>query len=263
MKFLIPACVITFCGLAHPSSAQGPSADVLYVTGQADFIQSARGGGGGVTWLHTTPSQTGLDLGVSSASVADASWTYGRLGGFTRRRTAILSGALDVGGGRQGSARFDYQRYRGEIVVPVQSNRVLVGGEAQYLRLASEAQRVLRAGTVIQLSPRAAVRADYYSISSTGGTSAAVFGGTDLKVGRVGVLAGLLMAPGHRATSPLLEPGAVPQASREWMVGWRLPVGSYEVTWTVDVRQQAGVRTSRMLVGLRIPLSAQTSGRGL
>lgn len=257
MKRLIAASLVMLCA-ARPADAQDGSSDVLHLVGQADFKESSAGGGGGFDWIHAVRTQSGLDIGAFSGAAADTWWAYGRFGGFTRGRSAIVSGAIDLGGGKEGQKPFGYRRLKGEVAVPALSGRIFLEGEVQFVAMASDDQWVFRGGATLRASQAVTFRASYYALRFADATSPAVSGRVDFDAKRLGGLAGVVFARRAGSTTPIAELGAVPRAAREVFAGVRLRAGSYEVLGVVHVAR-SGNDANRLLVGLRVPLRPRAS----
>lgn len=237
---------------AGAASAQ-ESADALYISGQADFLQAASGGSGGVEWLHTT-DRHGVELGALSGSRGDAWWTYGRAGGFVRRRRVTLSTVLDVGGGTQGRVRFDYQKFAGQVALHVASG-VLLETEGQLAHMASDVRRILRLGIRWQASPAVTASGSYYLLGRDGSLVPAVSARLDLERGRASLLGGVVLAR-HDASAALLnEVDGMRFTATEFFVGCGFRPGPYRVQLIANVARPAG-DANRFLVSLRIPLGS-------
>jgi hypothetical protein len=257
MKLLAVASTVWFGLIGSAAPAQEP-VDMLHVSGQADFLQSATGGTGTVEWFHAA-GRDGIRVGVQSGSLADAWWTYGRAGGFVRRRGAVFSGTLETGGGRQQAGAFGYHKLSVEAAAPVAKGRLLVETEGQVARMASSVSRILRFGAKWQLSNAVAAGGSYYLVSHDRSVSPAVCARLDLEHGRTSVLGGVVLARPDRSHVLLNEIGGLPRTSTEVFGGWGRRAASYRLM----IVAQGSDGANRLLVSIQVPLRlAQTTTKG-
>jgi hypothetical protein len=259
MKWLAMMSAALFCMSASAASAQD-SADALLVSGQADFLQSSTGGTGVVEWFRTA-ERNGIHLGAQSGSIADAWWTYGRAGGFVRRRGAVFSGTLEAGGGRHLAEAFGYQRVSTEAAVPVAKGRVILDTEGQLARVANDVSRVLRLGVKWQLSNAVAAGGGYYLLSHNHSATPAVCARLDFEYGRTSILGGVVLARSADPSVLLNEIGGLPRTSTELFGGWGIRTTSYRLLIVANVAQSSHA-TNRVLVSVRIPLRSATVTTG-
>lgn len=259
MKWLAMASAICFCMGASAASAQEPS-DVLHVSGQADFLQSATGGTGVVEWIRTA-QRDGVRLGAQSGSMSGAWWTFARAGGFVRRRGSVFSGTLEAGGGRNLDASFGYQRVSAGAAAPLAKGRVVLETEGQLARVASDVSRVLRLGATWQLSNAVAAGGGYYLLSHNRSASPAVCARLDVEHGRASVLGGVILAQSDRPHVLLSEIGGLPRTSTELFGGWGLRAASYRLLIVANVSPSSR-GANRVLVSVRIPLRSAAGTPG-
>jgi hypothetical protein len=259
MKWLAMASAAVFCMGAGAASGQ-ESADVLHVSGQADFLQSRTGGTGVVEWFRTA-ERHGVQLGAQSGSMADAWWTYGRAGGFMRRRGAVFSGRLEAGGGRQRAEAFGYQRVSAEAAAPVARGRVVLETEGQLARVANDVSRVLRLGVKWQLSNAVAASGGYYLLSHDRSASPAVCARLDLEYGRASILGGVVLARSAEPAVLLNELGGLPRTSTEFFSGWGIRTASYRLLIVANVAQSSR-GPNRVLVSVQVPLRSASAITG-
>jgi hypothetical protein len=258
MKWRVFASAVCFCVAAGPASAQ-EAADVIHVSGQADFLAAATGGAGAAEWFHRG-ARDGWRLGAQSGSLADAWWTYGRVGGFVERRSAVLTGTLEAGGGTDKPGSFGYQKLSGEIAAPVVKGRLLLATEGQFARIAGDASVVARLGVMWQSSRAIVASASYYWISHGGSASPSICTRLDMEHGRTNVLTGVVLT--RRVSSAMLvnEISGLPRTPTEFFAGWGVRRGSYQLLIVGTVAPSPS-RANHILVSVRVPLrSARSKG---
>ncbi|MGH9312086.1 MAG: hypothetical protein ACRD09_01750 [Vicinamibacterales bacterium] len=254
MRRLALASALAILGAPQNAWSQDAVADVLHVTGQATALPGANTRAGGVEWLHPLSETATLDLGLFSGSGGGAWWTYARAGGVSRHERVILSAMLDLGGGRVAGAPFPYRRLQGGVIVPLGTRRVFAEGEALYVRMSTVATYGLRAGTVVQWTPRLAIRASGHVLRSGSAVSPAVSARADLTRTRWQLMGGGFVSR-QAASMPLpIEGGSVVQATRGAFVGAQVRAGRQHVMATVDISQQLQGRVTTLLMGVRIPI---------
>ncbi len=249
MKAIAFSCIVWLS--AGTALAQEP-VNVLFVTGQADFLQSGHGGTGTVEWLRKT-DRRGVQAGAGSGSRADAWWTYARAGGFARRGRVVLAGSVDAGGGVLQKVRFGYQKVAGNASVALGTGRIMLETEGQLAHLAPDLHRILRLGFTWHPLPAVSTGASYHVVSVDREVSPAVSARFDVERGRASILGGAVLA--HRDDrAPLLSDiGGARLTAAEYFGGGGLRTGSYRLQAVATVaRSRAHGR--RLVVSLEIPL---------
>lgn len=259
MKRLAMVSATVFCMSAATASAQ-QSSDALLVSGRADFLVSGTGGTGSVDWFRTA-EQHGIGLGAQSGSIADAWWTYGRAGGFMRRRGAVFSGTVEAGGGRDRTKAFGYQRVSAEAAAPIGSSHVFLDTQGQVARVANDVSRVIRLGVKWQVSKAVAAGGGYYLLTHNQSTSPAVCARLDLEYGRTSILGGAVLARSADPAVLVNEVGGLPRTSTELFGGWGIRTASYRLLIVANVAPSSP-GANRVLVSVQVPLRAAkvTSG---
>ena len=258
MRWRVFASAVCFCAAAGLASAQEPS-DVIHLSGQADFLEAATGGAGAAEWFHRG-ARDGWRLGAQSGSLADAWWTYGRVGGFVERRSAVLTGTLEAGGGTDRPGSFGYRKLSGAVAAPVVKGRLVVETEGQFARIAGDASVVARLGVQWQSSRAILASGSYYWISHDGSASPAICARLDMEHGRATVLTGVVLT--RRVSSAMLanEISGLPRTPTEFFGGWGIRRGSYQLLIVGNVAPSPS-RANHILVSVRVPLrSARAKG---
>lgn len=233
-------------------------ADSLYVTGQSDSGVAA-GAMGEVEWMKSLSSQSGVVIGGASASRGDASWTYGRLGGFTTRRTITLVATGDAGWGSYRLQRFPYLRYSGAVSIPV-GHQIHIESETQGAYAIHTATYIVKGGVAFAGLRRTVLRGAFYESRMTTASSARwryVLARADLTLGRIDVAGGGTI--GSKSPSPdgsVLE--LIPATSQEWFGALSVASPRARVTGAFETMRQPAGRARRLIVSLRVPLARRT-----
>jgi hypothetical protein len=250
-------CSIVLIGLEAAAGAQVPApADSLYVTGEAASSRSVSGGGGGVDWVHPLSAGSMVTAGAASMRIGDESWTYGTLGGFTRRHDTWLSGSVGFGGGRRGPDSFPYLRFTGAATIPI-ARTITAETEGQFVRLNGTGISVVKVGALYGGLRHTSLRAAYVGASSSIQYWQYLFTRGDVSVGRVGVLAGLTTGRGSTHLAAL-GPDLLLHTSQEIFFGGSAVAGGTRTTCVAQVVQQASSRLARLTVTLQLPLGSRS-----
>jgi hypothetical protein len=243
------ACFAMSWFLAGQVSAQ-EATDALYLTGRLEAAGGATGQGGAVEWHHLEPRHGGVQLGISSASLADTTLRYGRVGGQATFGRVTASGTGDIGAGRQAANRFGYRRLATGVDVAA-SPKLSLGGELQMLSLSiTQPERVLRASLSWHAAAPTIVQVGYSTLFSGGTTSPAVSARVDVVRKPVTAIAGLIVGA-HR--SAFGDTGSIVSASREFFAGCQRNIRGIEVLGIFDATTSPA-RSARTIVVIRIAL---------
>jgi len=230
--------------------------DSLYVSGEAASSASFAGGGGGVDWVHAVSARSSVTAGAASMRLGGESWTYGTLGGFTRRHNVWFLGSVGLGAGRRGPDSFPYVRVAGTVNVPL-ARSFSAETEGQYAQLNGTTVRVIRAGGVYGGVRKTSLRAAYVGASSPLQYWQYLFTRADVVVGRVGLLGGLTAGRGPTRLGTL-GPELLLHTSQEMFIGASVHVAKVQATCIGQTVQQAGTRLARMMVTFQVPLGPRS-----
>ncbi len=241
--------------IATPQATVAPSGpDNLFFSGQAALADETTSRGGGVEWLHPASAITTLDVGGFMGKSVGGWFSYGRIGAIRRQASVILSGALDLGGGRESSARFSYTRARGEVDVPIGSPRVLGHAEVDHIRVAGNVVTGLRGGGALQVTPRLSLRASAHAYVSGAEVSPAGSIRGDYGTEQWRVLAGTFFSKRPTLSSDAVNLSPSLHATRTNFVGVQVRAGAQDVVGVVDISEQPRGRVATLLLSVRVPL---------
>jgi hypothetical protein len=241
--------------IATPQAAiptSGP--DNLFFSGQTALADETASRGGGIEWLHPASTATTLDIGGFMGKSVDGWFSYGRVGAIRRQASLILSGALDLGGGRESGARFSYTRARGEVDVPIGSPRVLGQGEVDHIRVAGTVVTGLRGGSAFQVTPRLSLRGNVHAYVSGADVSPAGSIRGDYGTVQWRVLGGMFFSKRPTLPSDAVELSPSLHATRTTFVGVQVRAGAHDLVGVLDISEQPRGRVATLLLSLRVPL---------
>jgi len=247
------AMAIAISGVAT-AHAQTKRVDNLFVSGQTAVGGDATSRGGGAEWLHPTSDLETLDVGAFVGTSAGGWFTYGRLGGILARPRATLSGALDLGGGKEGRVRFSYTRARTEVDVPLGSPRALAQTEVDHIRVAGNIVTGFRFGGAFQVTPRFSTTISSHTYVSGGDASPAGSVRGDYATGRWRVLGGMFFSKRPSLSSTAVDLSPTLHATRTTFAGMQVRAGAQEIVGVVDVSEQPRGRVATVLLSVRVPL---------
>jgi hypothetical protein len=242
---------------ARPSvAADTRPSDSLIVAGQVDTISSGHGGGGGsLDWVRANGNGTTLTAGVSSFSISDSHWSFGRVGGSIRldERT-IVQGQASLGSGRTAGSPFAYRLFNAGLSYAA-SSTIYVKAEDQYVDIGATRGDLLKAGALFV--PSTQLSADIsYAHSLTGNLNSEFAGArVDWQTEPARLLGGL--AWGRSAPALLnidVGGGSGDQAFRELFVGVAIPVSGVELMAVADFVNLDTARKRTLTLSLKIPL---------
>jgi hypothetical protein len=249
-------CVVVVAGLGSTSAAQGVvPLDSLYVSGEAASSPAVAGGGGGVDWLHPISTSSTITAGVASLRLGNETWTYGTLGGITRRGATWYSGSVGLGAGRVGQDAFPYLRVLGAATVPV-TKVFAAETDGQFVRLNGTTVKVIKAGTLYSGIQKMSVRIAYVGASVPLQYWQYLFTRGDVNVGRVGALAGFTAGRGPTHLGAL-GPELLLHTSQEVFFGGSVQTGSVRTIGVAQLVRQSGNPLTRLMVTLQVPLGSQ------
>lgn len=234
--------------------AQDRPSNTLFASVERDF-GLASGVGGEVVWVQSITNRTSVVVGGESTSLGGASWTYGRLGGFTTRRRTTVLATIDLGGGAQAGDHFRYARYLGAVTAPL-SHQLYAELEAQDVRATHAETRVAKLGGAYLGLRRTALRLAFYH-SSTGAAAWRYLSARgDISLGRIGlatgVTAGTQEAPARTAVLQLIS-----HTSQDVFVAMSINSGRVQTICAMEAIRQPGGRMGRTLVTWRIPVGSR------
>jgi hypothetical protein len=254
-------CVCFLAGIVlsgDAAAAQDRQTDSLYISGELDS-GAITGGGGQAELVRAMSSRTHMILGAGSMFVADEWWTFGRIGGFTRRRDFTFLAASDLGWGRRNDGGFPYLRSRGGATIPV-GHRFYALTEAQYIRSAGIGTRVLSAGAMYAGVRRTLLQATFHASATSTARWQYTSVRADVMPERIRAFGGVTI--GH-APAQLSEAGAIQLlalTSQNFFAGVSIPSHRADTILAFEVaRQPGGGRTGRLSVALRLPLAAPSA----
>jgi hypothetical protein len=247
---------VIVAGLASSADAQavGPS-DSLYLSGEAASSPAAGGGGGGVDWLHPVSPRSSVTSGAASMRLGNEAWTYGTLGGITRRGDTWFSGSVGLGAGRRGQDSFPYVRLVGAVTIPVVKT-LAAETEGQLAQLNGTPVKVIKVGTIYSGVQKTSLRVAYVGASLPLQYWQYLFARGDVSVGRAGALAGFTAGRGPTHLGAL-GPELLLQTSQEIFFGGSVRVGSVRTIGVAQLVRQPGNPLTRVMVTLQVPLGSQ------
>jgi hypothetical protein len=255
MKTLCLFAVVA-AGLGRTAAAQGVvPLDSLFVSGEAASSPAVGGGGGGVDWLHPMSARSTVSAGVASMRLGNEAWTYGTLGGITRRGGTWYSGSVGLGAGRLGQDAFPYVRVLGAATIPM-TKVFAAETEAQFARLNGTTVKVIKAGTLYSGLQKTSVRIAYVGASVPLQYWQYLFSRGDVSVGRVGALAGFTAGRGPTHLGPL-GPELLLHTSQEIFFGGSVQIRSVRTIGVAQLVRQSSNPLTRLIVTLQVPLGSQ------
>jgi hypothetical protein len=247
--------VVAQTSIATPQATAAPSGpDNLFFSGQTALGDAMTSRGAGVEWLHPASMATTLDIGGFMGKSVGGWFSYGRVGAIRRQSPLTLSGALDLGGGRESERRFSYTRARGEVDVPIGSPRVLGQGEVDHIRVAGNVVTGLRGGAAFQVTPRLGLRGNVHAYVSGGDVSPAGSIRGDYGTAQWRVLAGTFFSKRPTLSSDAVDLSPSLHATRTTFVGAQVRAGAQDLVVVLDISEQPRGRVATLLLSLRVPL---------
>jgi hypothetical protein len=237
-------------GAAPPSRPP----DQILLGAQILDAAGATGGVLAVDWTHPLSPGVTLLAGASGATLAEARWAFGRIGGAWRvgRRTG-LDGEVDLGRGSDAGADFGYRVARASLTRTLIPGRLEGFLQDRYLEIGTAKGNLIKVGLAFPTGAIGSARVAYEWTSSGNLGSTSASASFDLRAGRIGVLAGAVVGESIPSASPLLPP--LPSAAtNEVFAGARVPLGSRELTLLLDTLEVGATRRNSLVVGLRLPL---------
>ena len=242
---------------ARPSvAADTRPSDSLIVAGQVDTISSGHGGGGGsLDWVRANVNGTTLTAGVSSFSISDSHWSFGRVGGAIRldERT-IVQGQASLGSGRTADAPFAYRLFNAGLSYAAFPT-IYVKAEDQYVDIGATHGHLLKAGALFVPSTRLSADISYARSLSGNLNSELAAARVDWQTEPARLLGGLAWG---RSVPDLLNidvgTGSGDQAFREFFVGMAIPVSGVELMVVADFVNLDTGRKRTLTLSLKITL---------
>jgi hypothetical protein len=252
--FAAVSSVTAQTSIATPQATSTPTGpDNLFFSGQT-ALDETTSRGAGVEWLHPASLATTVDVGGFMGKSVAGWFSYGRVGVIRRQSSVTLAGALDLGGGREGSAQFSYTRARGEVNVPIRSPRVLGQGEIDHIRVAGHVVTGLRGGPTLQVTPRLVLRGNVHAYVSGGEVSPAGSIRGDYGTAQWRVLAGTFFSKRPTLPSDAVDLSPSLHATRANFVGLQVRAGAQDLIGVLDISEQPRGRVATVLLSLRVPL---------
>jgi hypothetical protein len=252
--------VVTMIGVGRPAAAQTTAAPgipvapgVLFVSGQASGGETSTRGGG-VEWLRPMSPSATLDLGGFMGSSAAGWFSYGRLGTIARVGQSTLSGAMDLGGGRESTMTFSYLRARGEVGVPLPTSRSMVLGEVEHIRIAGNVVTAVRAGGAFVITSRFSARISGHVYAVGGEISPATSLRGDYASERWRVFGGVFVSPRPQLTGTSIEVSPALYAKRSAFAGVEMAVGVQNLNCALNISELPRGQVATLLLSLRVPL---------
>jgi hypothetical protein len=241
---------------ASASAAQEPRTDIVYVSGEVE-AGSISGGGAHAEWVRSMSKYSHMLIGLGSTSLADESWTYGRIGGFTRRHDFTVIAFSDLGASRQKDRRFPYVHSFGAVTIPIAHHLYGQAG-VQYVRASDTGTRVLMAGAVYSGLRQTLLQAAFHDSATRGSVWRYASLRGDVAIDAVtafgGATVGRMPAQLRGATASEL----LALTSHNIFAGLSVRSSRAETICSVEIiRQPAAGRAARFAVTIGIPL-----GRG-
>jgi hypothetical protein len=235
------------------AAAQERQPDSLYVSGQLDAGNPA-GAAGAVELVRTLSDRSAVIVGGASASVADAWWSYGRVGGFTRRGKLAVLGTADTGIGTQRGGRFPYLKYVGALTVPA-AKHVYIEVEGQSVFATHAAAQGLKVGGVYFGLDRVTLRTAVHQSWMKSAEWRYVSGRADVDLGRLAIAAGI--TTGAKTPSQLGVLEWLARSSRDIFGAVTITTGRVQTTWAYEVMRAGSSDVHRVLGTLRIPMGSR------
>jgi hypothetical protein len=242
---------------ARPSvAADMRPSDSLIVAGQADTFSTGHGGGGAsLDWVRASVNGTTLTAGVSSFSIGDSHWSFGRVGGAIRpdERT-IVQGQASLGSGRTAGSPFAYRLFNVGLSY-LASTATYIKAEDQFVDIGATHGHLLKAGALFL--PLTRLSADISYAHSVSGNLNSEFAAArvDWQTEPARLLGGLAWG---RSAPDLLNidvgSGNGDHAFREFFVGMAIPVSGLELMAVADFVNLDTGRKRTLTLSLKIPL---------
>jgi hypothetical protein len=171
------SAMLLMLAAAAPVAAQGaptrptaPSGGGIFVNAElTDVGIGATGRTAAIEWLHPVSAASALNTGLSSFSLADVAWTYGRFGAMRRVATrTVLHGQVDAGAGREQGQRFTYLAAQGTLDQTLVDGRLALQIQDRYVDIHTTTGNIAKIGLAVLPIKPLKVEASYHS--SIGGS---------------------------------------------------------------------------------------------
>jgi hypothetical protein len=255
MKGLLAAVIVVAAAVPALGQERPPSS--LFLSGHVESGAALSGAAGELQWMQSVSDTSSVIVGGGSGGVADAWWSYGRLGGFTKLRGYTVVGSADLGHGAEAGAGFPYAKWDGTVTSPA-FHRFDVEAGAQSVYATHLATHVLKVGGGYTGS-RAAVRVAVHRSSMQSTDWHYVSGRVDVPLGRV-TMAGGLTAGTQSASPDSSVLSLLAHTSRDAFVALSIARPRAQTTVAIEAIDQPSGRLDRLTVGVRLPVGASAAG---
>ena len=251
--------VLGMFSVAPPVIAQERPPDVLFILGQSQTGAGVYGGTGEIEWLKAPSPRTTVTVGGAATSFSDLWWTYGTLGGSLQRRGVTYSTRWSGGAGQWNQTAFPYQRYVGQVTVPV-TDILYVESEAQHVEMAGITANVFRLGATYSAPAGVQVGLSYHAAPWDPTHDRAVSVRGLFQIRRV-TMTGGVVATARKATAiNVTALDVTTRIAREYFAGCVVPARASSVIVSAQVAPQPHGQIVRLLVAVKHPFGRSTQG---